>query len=222
MIALLVTAVVTAASYLLPYDWKASGVGACFFGFTYFLVLRHDSATIQSFGLSLGGLFEPAPLRPTRLIRETARALAWAFGVSAVVLPFYWLGFVGWWQPTTSFHPSFGGSFGDAVLGHVLVVALPEEMFYRGYLQTALDRAWPKGREVLGARVGPGLIVSSLIFALGHLATQPHPARLAVFFPSLLFGWLRLRSGGVGASVLFHAICNLFAAFLAHSYGLIP
>jgi membrane protease YdiL (CAAX protease family) len=45
---------------------------------------------------------------------------------------------------------------------------------------------------------------------------------LSVFFPSLLFGWLRARTGGIGASVFFHALCNLFAAYLARSYGLLP
>ena len=35
-------------------------------------------------------------------------------------------------------------------------------------------------------------------FALGHVATEVHPNRLAVFFPSLLFGYLRTRRGGIG------------------------
>ena len=57
------------------------------------------------------------------------------------------------------------------------------------------------------------------IFALGHVATVHLATRLAVFFPALLFGWLRARTGGVGASVALHALCNLFAAYLARSYG---
>jgi membrane protease YdiL (CAAX protease family) len=40
-----------------------------------------------------------------------------------------------------------------------------------------------------------------------------------VFFPALLFGWLRARTGGIGAPVVFHALCNLFADYLAKSYG---
>ena len=33
--------------------------------------------------------------------------------------------------------------------------------------------------------------------------------------------WARaFAAGGVGASVLFHAMCNLFSATLAHGYGL--
>jgi membrane protease YdiL (CAAX protease family) len=62
--------------------------------------------------------------------------------------------------------------------------------------------------------------MTSAIFAVGHLLTEPNPSRLAVFFPSLLFGWMRARTGGIGASVLFHAACNLFVSFLAHGFGL--
>ena len=58
------------------------------------------------------------------------------------------------------------------------------------------------------------------IFAVGHLLTEPYPGRLAVFFPSLVFGFLRAREGGVGASIVFHALCNLFASYLGQSYGL--
>jgi membrane protease YdiL (CAAX protease family) len=51
------------------------------------------------------------------------------------------------------------------------------------------------------------------------LATVQVTARLAVFFPALLFGWLRARTGGIGASVLFHASCNLYALLLGRGYG---
>jgi membrane protease YdiL (CAAX protease family) len=75
--------------------------------------------------------------------------------------------------------------------------------------------------RVLGADLGPGWLLASAIFAAGHVLTIPHPARLAVFFPALVFGWLRQRTGGIGASVLFHASCNLFSAALGRGYGLL-
>jgi membrane protease YdiL (CAAX protease family) len=109
---------------------------------------------------------------------------------------------------------------GEEGTGQLLVIALPEEMFYRGYLQPRLERVLPPRFNVLGARVGLAVVITSAIFAVGHLATALHPSRLAVFFPSLLFGWLAKRSGGVGAAVVFHAACNLFASYLARSYAL--
>jgi membrane protease YdiL (CAAX protease family) len=108
----------------------------------------------------------------------------------------------------------------DEVFAQLLVVALPEEAFYRGYLQSRLDDAWAPRWRVLGANVGPGLLASAAIFALGHLVTVHLPTRLAVFFPALLFGWLRARTGGIGASVVFHAMCNVYSQALGRGYGL--
>ena len=108
---------------------------------------------------------------------------------------------------------------GSEVIGQVVVIALPEEAFYRGYLQSRLDEVWPARFWLGGARIGPGLLVASAIFALGHLATIHAPVRLAVFFPALVFGWLRARTGGVAASIAYHALCNVFSEALGRGYG---
>ncbi len=98
----------------------------------------------------------------------------------------------------------------NLVLVQLLLVAVPEEVFYRGYLQTRLDGLIGRDRRVLGVDVNvASLLLTSALFAVGHIATIPHPARLAVFFPSLIFGWLRRKSGGVLAPALYHAACNL-------------
>jgi len=215
-----VTALVTALSYGLPEAYQATGVGLAFLLATYVLVLRHDGETVHRYGLALGGLFDSAPLDARRLAGAAARALAWAIGVALVVLPPFWLGWVSFWKPATGFSPAGLGSVADDALGQLLVIALPEEAFYRGYLQSALDDAWRPRLRVLGAELGPSLLVTSALFALGHLATELDANRLAVFFPALLFGWLRARTKGIGASVVLHALCNLFASYLARSYGL--
>lgn len=221
-IALLATASVLLVARVVPEGWAATAVSACFFLLCYWLVLRHDGRTIAAHGLRLGGLFDSAPLNPMLMLGETARALGWALLVSALVFPAFWFGYVQWWKPTQPFTFTLGTGFGEEVLGQLLVIALPEEMFYRGYLQSALDRALPPKRTILGAPLGPSVLIGSAIFALGHLATEPQLGRLSVFFPSLLFAWLRARTGGIGASVFFHALCNLFAAMLARSYGFQP
>jgi hypothetical protein len=95
------------------------------------------------------------------------------------------------------------------VLNQVLMVALPEEVFYRGYVQPTLKQALGGSQGVKGWRAMAALLViTSALFALGHVAVYWHWTRLMVFFPSLLFGWLRERTGGVLASTLFHAACN--------------
>ena len=98
------------------------------------------------------------------------------------------------------------------LLGQLLLVALPEEIFYRGYLQSRLEQKFPKKSRFLRVDISwKALILTSTIFALGHVLTIPHPARLAVFFPSLLFGWMRAATGSIFSAVLFHVLCNLFA-----------
>jgi membrane protease YdiL (CAAX protease family) len=221
LVAVLTTVAVTALSYLLPEEHAATGVGLGFLVATYLTVLRRDDdESVVHCGLSLGGVLERKPLSVRRLGRALAGAMLWAVAIAVVILPPFWLGF--WWfnRPDQEFVAAPPPALGADVMGHLLVIALPEEAFYRGYLQTRLDDAWGRHWRLLGARVGPALLVSSALFALGHVATRLHPNRLAVFFPSLLFGWLRARTGAVGPVVLLHALCNLFTAYLARSYGL--
>lgn len=107
----------------------------------------------------------------------------------------------------------------NLVLVQLLLVALPEEVFYRGYLQTRLDQLVGRDRRVLGVDVNvASLLITSALFAVGHYATIPAPARLAVFFPSLLFGWMRRATGGVAAPVVYHAACNILVDIGAGFY----
>ncbi len=104
------------------------------------------------------------------------------------------------------------------LLVQVLVIALPEEMFYRGWMQTAWARSRPHRRaRVLGATLGAGFLGTQALFAAGHLVVL-QPWRLATFFPGLLFGWLRERTGDVTAPVFVHALSNVFLAVLEASF----
>jgi CAAX protease family protein len=212
-----VTLAVALLSYALPSEWQSTGVGFCLLVATHRLVLRHDAETIRHHGLGFGGIFEPVPLDPRRLLGALGVSLAYSAAAALVFFPLFWLGFVLWWEPMSDFErPPFPAA--EALLTQVLGIAMPEEMFYRGYAQTAIDDASKWRVRVLGADVGAGLVLASAVFALGHVATTGHPARLSVFFPSLVFGWLRARTGGIGASVAFHAACNVFSAFLTDAY----
>jgi membrane protease YdiL (CAAX protease family) len=152
--------------------------------------------------------------------RRGITALKWSALLAAVCFPPFLVGFQLWYRPATPFSSAALWPLLLDVPTQLLMVALPEEAFYRGYLQTRLDKAWGARSNVLGARLGAGVVVSNLIFALGHLLTLPYPGRLAVFFPGLAFGWLRAKTGGIGAALVFHALCNLFASYLGASYGL--
>jgi membrane protease YdiL (CAAX protease family) len=229
--ALLVSLSATAASYLLPEEHSSSAVALIFLVGTYFFCLRVSSPLAPPhYGLALGGLLEEKRLQVACLLAETSRALLIATAVAALVLPPFWWGFVEWYGPTETFEwsraLSVDGSYSptkwitDMVLWHLVAVALPEEAFFRGYLQTALGDRWRERFSSPSASLAVSILVVSIVFAVGHLATDFHPARLAVFFPSLLFGLVRARSGGIGAAVFLHAECNIFSQLLGQGYGL--
>ena len=123
--------------------------------------------------------------------------------------------FAGSWA---KMRPRVDGRFAWLAAGQLLGVALPEEYFFRGYLQTKLDRVWPPRRRFLGGGLGRSLVVASFLFALGHVLVDFNPLRFAVLFPALVFGWLRSATGSILASVLFHASSNLISDFLHRSF----
>lgn len=98
---------------------------------------------------------------------------------------------------------------------HLGLVALPEEWFFRGYLQARLDQRFGTPWRLAGAQLGWGFILASLAFAVLHPILIPGAYRLLVFFPGLLFGWLRARTGNIGASVVVHASSNLLLAIIS-------
>lgn len=221
LVAVAVTLAVTLAARLLPDSWAGTAVGAVFLVATYLSALRGDAARAEHYGLALGGLLLTEPLSARRLARDAARALGAAALTALLIFPPFIVAWRWWWAPLGSFAWQPPPQLWDDVSAQLLAIALPEEAFYRGYLQTALDDRLGTRRRVLGAPLGWGLVLTSLIFAVGHFATEANPARLAVFFPSLLFGWLRARTGGIGASLLLHAASNLLTLTLARSYGLL-
>ncbi len=233
-VAALVTAVVTVASAVLPDKYVATVVGFVFLGATWALVWRGDDQGVEAAGLALGGIVLPGKIDVGRLVRSVTQALGWALVLAAITFVPFFFGWRYFWHPRGAFalHVNALDALNE-VFGQLVIIALPEEAFYRGYLQSRLDEAlpgfgWrkdpstgemvPTRLRAFGASVGPSLLVTSLIFALGHLATIREPARLAVFFPSLLFGWLRYRTKGIGAGIAFHAMCNVFSEMLGKGF----
>ncbi len=105
---------------------------------------------------------------------------------------------------------------------HLFFVAIPEEFFYRGYIQTRLDEVFAPRWRVLGADVGWGLVITCVIFAIGHSIVTFQWWHPFIFFPSLVFGWMRARTGDVMAGAFFHAWSNVTVGTLDTLYGVIP
>ena len=102
-------------------------------------------------------------------------------------------------------------------LAQVVVVALPEELFFRGYIMGRLEDALPPTRALFGAKVGWALVIQAVLFGVGHFLVNFQPGGLARIVPGLLFGWLFARTRSILAGTIFHAACNLLMEILAMS-----
>ncbi len=93
-------------------------------------------------------------------------------------------------------------------LSMLLLVALPEEWFFRAYLMVRLQSFFKDRSTSDVVTLWGSNIISSTLFALMHVPTQGLFG-LTVFFPSLIFGWIYQKSNNLIIVVLFHAISNL-------------
>ncbi len=101
------------------------------------------------------------------------------------------------------------------VLFHLFGAALPEELYFRGFLQQLCNEDLRRRWHSFGASWGPGVFVSALLFAMGHLVFDPRPERLAVFVPGVLFGVLRERHDSIALPVLLHWSANVMVDWLS-------
>lgn len=143
--------------------------------------------------------------------------------VSGVILGSFVVGFVAWQAHAGGTARHVGrlalGDLGLFVAGQVLLVALPEEYFFRGVLQPALDPPGGPGRSLLGAPFGRGVVAAAALFALCHLVDVQRADRLLVFFPALWFGWVRSLTGSIAPAVVVHALANTVQHVLFVSYN---
>lgn len=205
-----------------------AGVAALLFVLVPDRILRARNEFWDAYGLQWWGLADG------RTWRAWGRGALWAAGLAAAIFPLFGLAYWGFaellpglpepvaralapYVGAPRFVPRAPPELALRIVVQVVVVALPEELFYRGFLQTAWARAEGRTVRVLGAELGPGFLRTQALFALGHLVVL-QPWRLGTFFPGLLFGWLRARTGGLAAPVLFHALSNLLMLTLEASF----
>jgi uncharacterized protein len=82
-----------------------------------------------------------------------------------------------------------------------VLVALPEELLFRGVIQNGITRA-------LGSRNAPtaGLLLASVVFGAAHLNNPPNVVQYAVLatLAGVAYGWVYVKTGSVVASALVH------------------
>ena len=138
------------------------------------------------------------------LTRESKRDVMIALAVTLIpltVITFYW---PYEWGGRGLKHPGLWTAIDQ--LGGGIAAAFIEETFFRGWLQTLTVRKFG---------VWIGIFVATLAFALSHLVVMTGWLRVATFFPGLVMAVLRHRGGSVLPSIIYHAVCNVWAVWLA-------
>lgn len=84
------------------------------------------------------------------------------------------------------------------------VAALPEEWFFRAYLQNKLG-------NTLRA-----VIISSAVFSCAHMITVSWLAGFLVFIPSVIYGFIYRKTGDLVLVVLLHVLSNVLYNVYLH------
>lgn len=95
---------------------------------------------------------------------------------------------------------------GIRVWSNLILTSIPEEGFYRGFLQRGLSHYF---RDTKIGKIA-ALLLTSVIFTCAHLYWSPNIAILGfVFLASLLYGGVYLISGKIESAILCHFLLNL-------------
>ncbi len=93
--------------------------------------------------------------------------------------------------------------------GALFATGFGEEILFRGYVQSRLNRAFGRPWRLFGVPVGWGWLIASAVFGLAHwLPNTGGTAWWALWTMAsgLLFGWLREKTGGIVASGIAHGL----------------
>jgi membrane protease YdiL (CAAX protease family) len=151
--------------------------------------------------------------------RTGLRTLLWLSVTIAVFFPpgffFYHLMWLG-----AAFTVPSSAAIQSAVIRSLMLVvtaAIPEEFFFRGWLQ---ETALARHDQPVFLFISRKNLFASALFGLAHGIAFMNPLSAATFFPSLLFGWLTERSGGsIIPAVILHAVSNLVLFILLSFVG---
>ncbi len=123
-------------------------------------------------------------------IRLSLKDLSIGLGISIVILlPYYLIS---------------GGDINKISLyyffSQLLIISLPEEFFFRGFLQDSIGRNFK------------AVLLASSLFSLAHLPKAMFTndwVSLLSFFPSIVMGWLYMKTNNILPGTIFHLLANL-------------
>jgi membrane protease YdiL (CAAX protease family) len=169
---------------------------------TPFVLITVRRRPYEEYGFTWQGTGSPGfHLAVATAVLGTYAALHYAFGR---------------WVLGLSFHPTLAPDPLRLAFVQLFVIGLSEEVFFRGYLQTQLDRCFGRPFGFLGASWGLGLPLAALLFGLCHVL-EGDLARLRVVFFGLFAGWLRARCQTIAVPAAYHGLSNLLYDFMQRS-----
>jgi len=94
---------------------------------------------------------------------------------------------------------------------------LAEELAYRGAIQPGLNQVFGRPWKLLGAQVGWGWIIASVVFWAPHAFRVDSNLHISFYWPTLTmqlmagftFGWLRERTGSLLPPIIAHNAVNV-------------
>lgn len=117
-----------------------------------------------------------------------------------------------------TYHAGSSDIWVNYILYQLVLVSFPEEFFFRGFMQESLNKILPAKRKLFGVPFGLSAIIVSAVFALSHSLITLQWWHGFIFFPALVFSWLKDKTGTIWTAVFFHGACNLFAYWVAIHY----
>jgi membrane protease YdiL (CAAX protease family) len=116
------------------------------------------------------------------------------------------------------FMPQMIPSLGLLIADQLLLVSIPEELFFRGWFQSRMNSLFEPKWNIFGIRLGWSWLLTALVFAAAHSVINYQWWHFAIFFPGLLFGWLREKTGSITAASLWHCLGNIAVYWIGISY----
>lgn len=106
--------------------------------------------------------------------------------------------------------PPLQGQLFSWILFQFLYVAVAEEVFFRGYLQSNIMRLAAEMKSGKRAQNRMTIILCAACFAAAHVVVQGEMASVLTFLPGLILAYIFVRTESLLAPIIFHGLANTF------------
>jgi membrane protease YdiL (CAAX protease family) len=124
----------------------------------------------------------------------------------------------------------FSGRVASTVLWQVVFSGFGEELKWRGYFQSRLNRGFGRPYLIYGVQFGPGLLITALLFGISHGLNTFNPLignwsfqwewALFTLFSGLFFGIIREKSQDIIAPGILHGVPDAFGEAIGIIFGI--